>query len=144
MRKILEKHIESGILDYLNFAQKFVCYKNINIGVFDKTVGAYRKARNKYAPVGVSDIYGNYSGRALFIEVKTEDEYAYLMKHYFEIRSYMGVNKKKNHLKNQIKFIEDNKCNGAIAFFTYSIKDTKTKLFSFGVPAADLPTFFGE
>ena len=129
--KLSEKQIETIILTYLAMSRGYLCYKNNNVGIYDEKAKAFRKVANKYCPPGVSDIYGSYYARAVYIEVKTPIEYQYLVKHYEELRSYFGVSKKKNHLKNQIRFIETNASLGCIAFFTCSLEMTKEKLSEF-------------
>jgi hypothetical protein len=126
--KLSEKQIETLILNYLAICKGCLFYKNNNVGVFDKEKNIFRKSSNKFCPRGVSDIYGSYYGKAAYIEVKTPEEHIYLIKHYDEIRSYVGINKKKNHLKNQIHFIESNKRMGCIAFFASSLDQVKSEL----------------
>jgi hypothetical protein len=126
--KLSEKQIETIILNYLAISPGCLCYKNNNVGIYDPSKGAFRKVANKYSPRGVSDIFGSYYGRAMFIEVKTPEEHAYLAKHYAEIRSYIGINKKKNHLKNQVHFIESNRARGCLAFFASSLEQVKEEL----------------
>ena len=119
--KLSEKQIETIILNYLSMCRGYLCYKQNNTGIYDPKAKAFRKVQNKFCPPGVSDIYGSYYARSVYIEVKTPEEYDYLLKHYEEIRSYVGINKKKNHLKNQIRFIESNASLGCMAFFTCSL-----------------------
>ena len=83
---------------------------------------------SKFIPKGVSDIYGSIHGRTIYIEVKKESEHKFLKKYYHEIKDYRGVCKKRNHLQNQIRFIESNRAVGCLAFFASSIDDVKKEL----------------
>lgn len=125
---LTEKEIENSILEYLSLLSGCLCYKNNNVGVYDKTKGLFRKPMSKFIPKGVADIYGTIHGRTIYIEVKKESEHKFLRKYYHEIKDYRGVDKKRNHLQNQIKFIESNKAVGCLAFFASSIDDVKREL----------------
>lgn len=131
--EIKESQVELLILNFLNYRKGFRVYKIKNIGVYDSKKNVFRKPVHPYTPKGMSDLAGNYNGRSLYIEVKTPKEYKYLMKHYEEIKAFCGVCKKKNHLQNQIKFIEDNLKDGCIAFFSDGIETTVRELAKFGV-----------
>ena len=128
--ELTEKQIETQILTYLSMANGCVFFKQNNTGIFDPKTKAFRTVQNKFIPKGVSDIYGSFYGRAVFIEVKTPGEHAYIVKHYDEIKKYVGPSKKKNHIKNQIRFIEMNRKNDCIAFFACSLDQVKEVLLT--------------
>lgn len=132
--KLSEKQIETQNLTYLNMCRGFLCYKLNNTGIYDPKLKDFRKVQNKFIPKGPSDIFGTYYSRSVYIEVKTPKEYAYLIKHYEELRKYVGKSKAKNHLKDQIRFIESNSALGCIAFFTCSLDMTKAKIKEFTEP----------
>lgn len=104
------------------------CYKNNNTGIFDTKLNKFRTIQNKFIPKGVADIYGSLNGRTIYIEVKTPEEHAYLIKHYEEIKNFVGACKKKTHLKNQINFIESNAAIGCIAFFASDLDQVKERV----------------
>jgi penicillin-binding protein-related factor A (putative recombinase) len=125
-----EKQIENSILNYLEFLPECFTWKNQSAGTFDPKKGVFRLSKNKHHINGVSDILGIVRGRFLAIEVKDEKEYKYVIKHYDEIKSgrYTTNVKKKDHLKNQIDFIENIKAQGGIGFFASSIKQVQEEL----------------
>ena len=126
--KLTEKQIETQILTYLAMANGCVFFKHNNTGIFDPKTKRFRTVQNKFIPKGASDIYGSFYGRAVYIEVKTPEELAYIVKHYDEIKTYIGDSKKKNHLKNQIQFLELNRKNSCLAFFACSLDQVKQVL----------------
>lgn len=125
-----EKDIENAILNYLEYLPECFAWKNQSIGVFDPAKQIHRKSKNRFHLVGVSDILGLCKGKFLAIEVKDEKEYKYLMKYYDEIKSgrYTTNIKKKDHLRNQIIYIEKVKISGGIGFFACSIKQVQEVL----------------
>ena len=126
--KLTEKQIETIILNHLSVTKGCVFLKLNNTGIYDTKLKKFRTLQNKFTPKGVPDIFGSYYNIAAWIEVKTPTEYAYLVKHYDELRSYMGVTPRKNHFKNQIQFIEHRRKIGDIAFFACSWAMVKEKL----------------
>lgn len=126
--KLTEKQIETSILAFLEYTPGCSFHKLNNTGIYDPKKGGFRKVVNKYCPKGIADIVGSYNNLIAWIEVKTPEEYKYLMKHYEELRCYVGLDKKKNHYRNQIAFIEGKKRVGNIAFFADSIDMVKEKL----------------
>jgi len=104
---VLEKDIESSILQYLEFCGIFA-WKNVTGGYFNPKTNTFRKQKSKYAINGVSDILGVYQGKFLAIEVKTP--------------------KNKVRTEDQNHFIQTVKDKGGIAFYATSIDDVKTEL----------------
>lgn len=128
-----EHDIEEQILYYLNFKRRISAWKNPTGGYFDSRKGIFRKQVSKFARNGISDIIGLAPGRGLFIEVKAEKAYRYLMKHYEELKNYRGTCSKKNHLKEQILFIEEAQASGNVAFFADSVSCVEKELLERGV-----------
>jgi len=125
-----EKQIENQILHYLNYLPKCTAEKVNNIGVYDPKKQTYRTFKNKYCMRGVSDISGTFRGKSLRIEVKTPDEYKYIMKHYDELSSGIFTKnvKKKQHFNDQIRYLNRHSKAGAIAFFASSVDQVKEEL----------------
>ena len=88
---MLEKEIETNILNFLELLPECFAWKNNNFG----TYGAHRKAKSRFLPNGVPDILGIYKGQFLAIEVKQP---------------------KKKLSPEQIEFINNIKIQGGIAF----------------------------
>lgn len=124
---ITESSIEEAILVYLNYVVGAFAWKNPTAGYYDSKIGKFRKQKSKFAINGGSDILLSYKN-VQAIEVKTPKEYAYLMKHYEELRNYIGPCKKKNHLRDQIFFIEQINKTGNVAFFADSVERVREKL----------------
>ncbi len=125
-----EKEVERAILEYLS-SQVIMCWKNETAGVFDPTKKKFRNP-SKFVRKGGADILGLVH-KAFAIEVKDAEQYGYIMAHYNELWAYIGDDKKKNHYRRQIEFIEDYKSRGHIGFFTYSLIDCQEKLLRFGI-----------
>lgn len=68
----LEKHIQAGILHYLNTVPGCIAFQIYNGAVFDQRIGRFRTNNNKFRPKGIPDIIGSIRGVALGIEVKTK------------------------------------------------------------------------
>ncbi len=126
--ELTEKQIETQILDFLSIAKGCLFFKHNNTGIFDPKTKKFRTVQNKYIPKGASDIYGSFYGRTFYIEVKTPSEHAYITKHYEEIKKYIGPSRKKNHIKNQIHYLELARKNHCIAFFACSLDQVKEAL----------------
>ena len=73
MGNLLEKHIETQILHYLEYLPQCFAWKNPTYRRYDKKKCVYYKAKSRYVISGVSDILGVYKGRFLAIEVKHPD-----------------------------------------------------------------------
>lgn len=67
----LEKHIQAGILHYLNTVPGCIALQIYNGAVYDQRQGRYRANNNKFRPKGIPDIMGSFNGRPIAIEVKT-------------------------------------------------------------------------
>ncbi len=128
-----EHDIEEQILYYLNFKRRISAWKNPSSGYFDAKRGIFRKQVSRFARNGISDIVGLAPNRGLFIEVKSEKAYRYLMKHYEDLKVYRGDSKEKNHLKEQILFIEEAQASGNVAFFADSVSCVERELLERGV-----------
>jgi len=119
-----EIDIEKQVVEYLRLIGH-EAWQNFSGAVYDPKKKGYRKQSDTYLK-GISDVLGQsrQSGVLLAFEVKTEKEYKYVTKHYDEInnKTYLPWNKKKEHLRNQIKFIEGVNNRGGIAGFVYSIE----------------------
>lgn len=68
----LEKHIQAGILHYLNLVPDCIAFQIYNGAVFDQRQGHFRANNNKFRPKGIPDIIGSIRGVPLGIEVKTK------------------------------------------------------------------------
>jgi hypothetical protein len=112
---------------------RFGSYNRIaNAPVYDKKTESYRRP-NKFAPKGMSDIIGVTSnGLYVAIEVKSPDEYKWVIEFYRRIYrkhyEYRPISKREQHVLNQIIFIEEKIACGGIGFFTYSLEDCRIKL----------------
>lgn len=133
MKNLSEHDIEEQILYFLNFKKRISAWKNPSGGYFDARRGIFRKQVSRFARNGVSDIIGLLPSRGLFIEVKSETAYRYLMKHYEELKVYRGADPKKNHLKEQILFIEEAQASGNVAFFADSVSCVEKEFQERGV-----------
>jgi len=123
-----ERQIETMILDYLAALPGCDARKNESVGVFDPTKRTFRKSHSKYRINGVSDILGYYKNKSFAIEVKTESEYKFVMKHYDRIKNG-GLNTKRDRrLFDQISFIEMVKNHDQIGFFACSVDQVKENL----------------
>jgi penicillin-binding protein-related factor A (putative recombinase) len=122
-----EKEIETSILEFLE-SKKVFSWKNQSVAVFDPSKGLFRKSRNRFAINGTSDILGVYQGKILAIEVKTPHTHKSLAKNFAQLSKYLGDDKTKNRLKEQIKFIGNINHQGGIGFFASSISDVKREL----------------
>jgi len=110
----LEKQIENEILAWLTYCGALV-WKNQSVGIFDPVKKIYRKSRNPYHRNGVADILGIWDGVPLAVEVKT---------------------KAGKLTANQVRFLEDFKAAGGIAFVARSIADVVRELSSYTFPRA--------
>lgn len=128
MVNLSESQIEELILAHLNFKMRIHAWKVPKAGYYDVKRKIFRKQVSKFARNGVSDISGLLPGKGLFIEVKSEKDYRYIMKHYEELKNYFGSCEKKNHFKEQIQFIEDVKTSGNIGFFADSVACVEKEL----------------
>lgn len=104
--KLLEKHIEHCILEYLEI-RGILAWKNITSGFYDTKKGFYRKNSSRFAIRGVPDIVGIYRALPLFIEVK---------------------NKKGVLSDDQKTMMEKLSWNGAIVFVARSVEDVMINL----------------
>lgn len=125
---LTETQIEELILTHLNFKKRIFAWKVPKSGYFDTKRGIFRKQVSRFAINGNSDIAGFLPGKGLYIEVKTPKEYRYLFKHYEAIKGFTGECKKKNHLKEQIDFIERAQASGNAAFFADSVECVEAEL----------------
>ena len=125
---IYEYDIERDCIAYLKSIGAFV-FKSTSSGYYDTKAKRFRKQVSPLCFLnGVSDCIGIFQGKPLYIEWKTEGAYKYIMKHYEELRFYIGADKKKRHLREQIWFIEETKKRGGISFFACSIETVKLGL----------------
>ena len=130
MTKIKEQDIVNAILDYL-LAYRYTAWQNKSMGTYDSVKKTYRVARSTNKK-GVSDILGYLrDARILAIEVKTPEAYKHLCKNYDALRTYFGPSKQKNHLRDQIEFVEGVKKAGGFGIFACDVKQVNDDLFSF-------------
>ena len=117
-----ETPIQQGILKYLCIYTdgKWIRYNNASI--YNPKLGKYIKPNKMFQPDGVSDIVGWWRGKGYSIEVKTREEYLWLMKNYERLKNGIAKGKKETHFKDQIMHIEIVKKTGNIGFFTYSLE----------------------
>lgn len=78
----------------------------------------------KFGEAGMSDILGLEKGNFFVLEVKTEKEFAYYVKHYNQIVS-APKNKKQEHLLEQINFMQNVKDAGGYGWFVCSLTQVK-------------------
>jgi hypothetical protein len=128
--KIKEQDIVNLILDWF-LAYRYEVWQNKSMGTYDVKKKIYRKARSTNK-LGVSDILGYLrDARIIAVEVKTPEAYKYLLKNYETLKTYFGPSKQKNHLREQIEFIEGVKNAGGFAMFACYLKQVIDGLFSF-------------
>lgn len=130
-----EKIIENQILTSFNnvYPKKFSLFKTNNTGIWDTEKKIFRKNKSRFIPMGRPDIDGwvHSSGPGhdftlpVYIEVKTEKIYNYIIKHWAELKNYYGSDKDKNRYKSQIIFLSRAIDDGCIAFFTHSLEHAK-------------------
>lgn len=91
------------------------------------------KHRSKFIKNGLSDIFLWKNGEFIALEVKTPLEMKFLVKHRPEIikTDRKLLSKKKQHLKDQIEFIENIKSCGLKGYFVSSVDEVK-KLMNTG------------
>lgn len=120
-----ESQIEYLILEYLSMIKNSFVTKIAPSGFFDgkKMI----KHRSKFIRNGLSDIFLWKDGEFTAIEVKTPLEMKFLVKHRPEIikTDRKLLSKKKQHLKDQIEFIENIKSCGHKGFFVCSVDQVK-------------------
>ena len=124
----LESIIQIEILNYLSRVPNSIVIRNNNAPLYDRKRECYRKPSRLYCPNGISDITFYYSGKAYAIEVKTEKEYKFVVKHYDRLLNGFAKTKKDVHIQNQILFIESVKRTGNAGFFTCSLDDCINKM----------------
>ena len=66
--------------------------------------------------------------KIIAIEVKTPKVYKHLCKNYEALRTYSGSSRQKNHLRDQIEFVESIKKAGGLGMFACSINQVKNQL----------------
>lgn len=126
---ITEKHIENQILTYLANKRIFA-WKNQSTGIYDPTRGAFRRKPANHIN-GVSDILGIVDGKFLAIEVKKP----YLSKKTLQFKYRTQEELEKLASEDQVKFINNIKSLGGIAFYADSIDVVEDQLLLFGVIA---------
>lgn len=131
VNSLTETQIEEMILRYLNALADSYVWKNPTTGYFNPRLKRFVRQKSKFAINGKSDLMGFYKKKSIFVEVKNEAEYKYLIKHHEELKNYYGESEKKTHLRDQIQFIERAQKHGQIAFFACSIECVKKKLMEY-------------
>lgn len=126
--KVLEKHVQGLILDYLSNLGGFVC----KIELSGKPI--YRGGKlqlmpfkNKYYRTGMSDILYFYKGSVFCFEVKEPSEHEKIKKHFNRIAdlSYQELPKYLRHYKAQYEFIESIKKQGGYGGFVSNLMEVK-------------------
>lgn len=120
-----ERQIEDLICDYLSYIPNSHYIKNAPSGFFDgkKMV----KHRSKFIKNGLSDIFFWKNGEFIAFEVKAPIEMKFLLKHKEEIikTDKKFLSKKKQHLKDQLQFIQFMEICGHQGYFVSSLDDVK-------------------
>ncbi len=101
MKPKLESAIKGEIMQWLAL-QKIFAWVNTSTGIYDPTRGCFRKLNGRGQRKGTSDVLGIYKGRPLAIEIKRPGG---------------------KPTDDQVRFIEDFKTHGGIAFVATSIED---------------------
>lgn len=115
-----EGQIQSEILYYLSVNSSVKFYWRNNTGG-TTTIYKGKSQFFRWGYPGSSDIIGIMGdGKFLAIEVKTEKDFKYLSKYYDKIKTYIRLNKRQEHLKKQIEFIERIVESNGVAFFACS------------------------
>jgi len=129
---IPEADVQVEILEGLNARRIGFFWRCNNAGIFDAKKGVYRRP-SKFSIKGVSDILGVLNGKSIAIEVKSKDEYTWVMNFLERVEKvgvlkYLPTSAKEDHVFNQILFLYTLRKNGGIGFFTYSLEHTLGEL----------------
>ncbi len=111
--RMLEKEIESQILQYLNLQPGVFAFKINTVGIYDVKRKVYRTNRNPFVHRGTSDILCCVRGIFLAIEVKTPKT----------IKAAL-----KNTVSDQWAFINKVKASGGTAIMVSSLKEVEELL----------------
>jgi len=126
-----ESVIQASIVAYLKTIKLAYVLNVTTAGIYDPKTKRFRTNKNQK---GTSDILFFNKAKCTAIEVKTEKEYKFVMKHYERLKNIrLCKTLRDKHLHDQILFIEGLKKTGNHGFFTFSIYDTKMKLMVFEV-----------
>ena len=106
--KVSEKQIEATILAFLSKLKNCKVWKNQTTGIYDPTRKVYRSLRGKYSGKGSSDILACIEGRMICVEVKRP------------VGAVVSLD--------QVRFINEIKLAGGIAFVAKSVDDVRTAL----------------
>lgn len=134
----LEEYIESAILTWL-MSQWVSADKIVSWWWYDSNKWIYRKQKSQFARRGISDIIWVLPwGRALYIEVKKPSEMQFFDSSEEEMIKRMQDSKAHNknryiHALEQIKYIDEKRSLGAVAFFSSSVEQTHQRMEEQGV-----------
>lgn len=114
-----EREYEAAIFQYLNTlrVKKLISWKNEE---FQKPNKKYGEHRQRGYGLDIMAVCYHQGGRHIEIDVKTPTEFAFVMKHWDRMRSYLGKNLKYQRLKRQIGRVEMVEQHGGLAFFACS------------------------
>jgi hypothetical protein len=138
---ILESEVQMNIWEWLERLGLFPI-KFESQGTFDPRTGMRRKIIGGTKRKGVSDLFFTVGGRLRVCEVKTPDEYAYIMRNWDKIRVHVPtppppkvkgekqkkVNDKKLHYQEQMFFIDKMTEIGHGGFFADSVERVAIEL----------------
>lgn len=118
-----ESDIVESICGYLAFTYPKAQINVISPSGFLKN-GKMRKHKSKFISKGVSDIQMMWNNVFHVFEVKRPSELKYVLKYLNKIRhgSYLTLNKKQLHLKDQMNYIDSIVTNGGIGGFVASVE----------------------
>lgn len=137
----LESEVQAKIWEWAESLDMFPI-KFESQGTFDSRTGMRRKIIGGTKRKGVSDLFITVGGKLRVCEVKTPEEYGYIMRNWDKIRNHVPkpvppkikgvkrkpVNDSKQRYKEQMEFIEKMKELGHGGFFADSIQRVATEL----------------
>ena len=125
--RLNEKDIQKTVMAFLDTLRDGYFWENFSTGIPDKDKETGRRftrnlpARSRKVP----DILGILKGRGCAIEMKSPDEYKFLIKHYDRLKIGPLKTKRDKHLAGQIDFIETYRAKGGLAGFACSLEQVK-------------------
>jgi hypothetical protein len=126
MKEASEIQIERAILDWLTLLGAFACKIHISgkpIRIGKKMIMA--PFSNPYHRKAMSDILVFYRGKTFAFEVKTIDEYKFIVRNFDKIKGSGKASERINHLRDQYQFLLSIRKQGGIGEFVCSISEVK-------------------
>lgn len=116
----------SDIITFLLKIPKARLFRNYNAVPYRPGKGFVRRT-NAVNPKGIPDLIFHFKGKTIYFEVKKEEEYDRIMRNIDRYKEEIDE-KSNEHLKNQLRIIEDLNSIGIPAFFVCSVVQVDTHL----------------